>query len=316
VPQPLWIIGHRGSPTEEVENTLPSFERALRDEGANALELDVSLTRDGELVVWHDFDPSALAPRLRRWELEPHVRFRPRAPADGRHRPISEMTLAEVREQLGYVRKDDRDRRVDAHIPTLGEVFSAAAGWPSLGMVFVDVKVPEGREELLPRILARLDALERATGPRFTRVLETAVPEVAREILRLEPRRLVAIDVEPPAGIVLDVAKTSAVDAAVRLGCAWAMAQKARPVTLLPFATHRRVVRRDLRRMQDPDAASVEGFGTFTINDEDEMRTLLCMGVRAIQTDMPALLRDVAERLSSPAPAGVSQGLREIGPTR
>jgi len=48
------IIGHRGAPNRACENTLESFAQAL-NLGANALELDVSMTRDGELVLWHDW---------------------------------------------------------------------------------------------------------------------------------------------------------------------------------------------------------------------------------------------------------------------
>ncbi len=47
------IIGHRGAPAEEPENTLRSFRRAL-ELGAAAVELDVQLTRDGRLAVIHD----------------------------------------------------------------------------------------------------------------------------------------------------------------------------------------------------------------------------------------------------------------------
>lgn len=47
------VIGHRGASGEYPENTLLSFERAL-DEGADALELDVRLARDGAVVVIHD----------------------------------------------------------------------------------------------------------------------------------------------------------------------------------------------------------------------------------------------------------------------
>ena len=47
------IVGHRGSPREIRENTLPSFERALA-QGADALELDVHATSDGVVVVHHD----------------------------------------------------------------------------------------------------------------------------------------------------------------------------------------------------------------------------------------------------------------------
>jgi glycerophosphoryl diester phosphodiesterase len=49
----LQIVGHRGAPAYEPENTLRSFRRAL-DMGVSALELDVQLTRDGRLAVIHD----------------------------------------------------------------------------------------------------------------------------------------------------------------------------------------------------------------------------------------------------------------------
>src|ERR1043166_1131670 len=51
------IIGHRGAPHQACENTLESFEEALQL-GANALELDVSMTSDQHVVLWHDWVPS------------------------------------------------------------------------------------------------------------------------------------------------------------------------------------------------------------------------------------------------------------------
>ncbi len=50
--QPL-IIAHRGSSTHAPENTLAAFALAA-DQGADAIELDVTLTRDGQVVVIHD----------------------------------------------------------------------------------------------------------------------------------------------------------------------------------------------------------------------------------------------------------------------
>ncbi len=47
------IVGHRGAAGEHPENTLRSFDGAL-DQGADALELDVRVTRDGTPVVMHD----------------------------------------------------------------------------------------------------------------------------------------------------------------------------------------------------------------------------------------------------------------------
>lgn len=47
------IMGHRGAPAYEPENTLRSIRRALKM-GVAAVEVDVQLTRDGCLVVIHD----------------------------------------------------------------------------------------------------------------------------------------------------------------------------------------------------------------------------------------------------------------------
>ncbi|MFD9125291.1 glycerophosphodiester phosphodiesterase [Kitasatospora sp. NPDC059571] len=49
----LAVAGHRGSPRSAPENTMDSFEAALR-EGADWLETDVRTTRDGVPVLMHD----------------------------------------------------------------------------------------------------------------------------------------------------------------------------------------------------------------------------------------------------------------------
>lgn len=48
------IVAHRGDRESYPENTLVAFESAIA-KGADALELDLFLTRDGELVVHHDY---------------------------------------------------------------------------------------------------------------------------------------------------------------------------------------------------------------------------------------------------------------------
>ncbi len=51
------LYAHRGAPVEQPENTLPSFHRAVAL-GADAIETDVHMTRDGQVVIAHD--PRAL----------------------------------------------------------------------------------------------------------------------------------------------------------------------------------------------------------------------------------------------------------------
>ena len=47
------ILGHRGASGHAPENTLEAFKLAM-DMGAEGFELDVHLSKDGELVVIHD----------------------------------------------------------------------------------------------------------------------------------------------------------------------------------------------------------------------------------------------------------------------
>lgn len=53
LPSPPWILAHRGASGEAPENTLESLLLAV-DQGADVLELDLWLTRDGQLVAFHD----------------------------------------------------------------------------------------------------------------------------------------------------------------------------------------------------------------------------------------------------------------------
>ncbi len=54
------VIGHRGNPARQRENTLASFAAALAC-GADGIELDVQLSADGDVVVYHDADMVRLA---------------------------------------------------------------------------------------------------------------------------------------------------------------------------------------------------------------------------------------------------------------
>ena len=51
----MTILGHRGAPWEEFENTMQSFH-ACRKNGAHGFELDVYYLKCGTLIVFHGFD--------------------------------------------------------------------------------------------------------------------------------------------------------------------------------------------------------------------------------------------------------------------
>ena len=58
------VIAHRGASADRPENTLAAFDEALR-QGADGIELDLQLTRDGAVVVFHDWTLSKLGDEQR-----------------------------------------------------------------------------------------------------------------------------------------------------------------------------------------------------------------------------------------------------------
>ncbi len=54
------LIAHRGASGYCLENTMASFEKAL-EMGATMIELDVQLTADEKIVVYHDFELGRIA---------------------------------------------------------------------------------------------------------------------------------------------------------------------------------------------------------------------------------------------------------------
>ena len=125
---PFLVIGHRGSPAVEVENTIPSFERALQD-GANGLEIDLCITKDGHVVVWHDWNPNDTVPILRESGFEPFIRHKPSPPALGSEyrRRISSLSLQEFRDNYMHKEKGASEP-IKVHIPTLLEFFEWTRG--------------------------------------------------------------------------------------------------------------------------------------------------------------------------------------------
>jgi glycerophosphoryl diester phosphodiesterase len=59
------IIGHRGASADAPENTLASMRLAW-EHGADAIELDLWLSRDGRLIVFHDADTGRFEKPARR----------------------------------------------------------------------------------------------------------------------------------------------------------------------------------------------------------------------------------------------------------
>jgi glycerophosphoryl diester phosphodiesterase len=302
--RPVYVVGHRGAPMFHPENTLASLEHALEKDGANGLEVDLCITADGELVLWHDYDPGCLISRMREAGLEPFVAYRPSVPSGRWRKRIGEIGLDEFRAHFGYAKKSIFRRRVDAHIPTLDEFLSWAAEKPQLKIVFFDVKVTAVDVHRIPELARRFEQAIGRHAPRFAMVVGTENLEVHRALKASLPDYLHALDTSMPPGLLLDRKRYSGIGAAIREGNIVATLERPRKTTVAPWATFRAMLENDLRRRAEHMAAApskaVQMLAVYTINHADEMQTLLRFSIDAIMSDMPHVLRDVVDRSGVP----------------
>ena len=162
------IIAHRGASFDAPENTVASL-RLGYDQGADAGELDVHLTKDGRLVVIHDANTSRTA---------------------GHKHAVAEQTLDELRAlEVGQWGKWKGSAFAEK-IPPLADILAIV---PKGKRLFIEAKAgPESVVEL-ERVI-RASGLDAAQLPLITFDLETA------RILKLRlPAHEVCWIVEHPA---------------------------------------------------------------------------------------------------------------------
>jgi glycerophosphoryl diester phosphodiesterase len=152
----MLVLGHRGASAHAVENTMAAFERARAD-GADGVELDVRLARDGELVVFHDEDLRRLAGRAER---------------------ISDLDTSQLGrvELAGGERIPRLDEVLEATGPLLVNVEIKPPGWRSVREVVRAVHRCVERAAAVDRVLvssfdAAVVALVRQTTPLRTGLL-------------------------------------------------------------------------------------------------------------------------------------------------
>jgi glycerophosphoryl diester phosphodiesterase len=293
-PAAFLIIGHRGACAVAVENTLESCARAVELEGADAVELDLCVTKDRQVVVWHDWDPDALIALARQAGAELDVLCRPVVPPAGHplRRPVCDLTLAELRTHYGYAIVG-QDQTVPAHIPVLEEVVCWARSTPRLKAVFLDCKVPPAHKELITVVAEALRRELEREPVEVPFVCLTPSAEVLEVLQAVVPAAGRSHDVEIPAGFFPDRALLSAVARARAAGNAWASI--GRPLfTIGGWWTYRQTIQADLEQIREawgttppvPPASYI----CWTINRTCEMRHLMRLGVSGILTDFPALL--------------------------
>jgi glycerophosphoryl diester phosphodiesterase len=293
------VCGHRGSPVNEVENTMPSFERAVK-EGVNSLETDLCVTKDNEVVLWHDWNPDDLVALIREKGIEPEVAYKPDFPApfSGLRNKTSELTLSEIRKHFNYVKKGE-SAPVNAHIPTFREFVKWLSDKPQIKYVFLDIKVPKDEKELILVILDQLDEFKKEFNTSTNFIVETFFPEVLEIAKAKYPDLNYSLDVEIPPGFIFMPRIHSTIKVASNNKNNVAIIMRPRQITIANWMTFRRViwydVRRKLKLNKLKDATKVDFLIGCTINDKREMECLIKSGLNGMQTDYPRRLTNLAK---------------------
>jgi glycerophosphoryl diester phosphodiesterase len=308
-----WNIAHRGGALLRPENTLAAFADAV-GRGCDGAELDVQLTRDGEVIVHHDhrLNPQLCRGPDGRWLAPPTPRLKDLA--------LDELRVFDVGRadpSSGYARAHaDVSWRDDECIPLLEEVIAVAKTARERFLLFVELKTSfsdrdEGAspEELARRTVAVLEQhgyLENVVfvgfdWPGLIRVKQlepearcwfTTLPESWFKDGTPPPEH------EPPA------------EPALRMLRYWAREG------ISPWAAGHDAVRHGGSLIRAVKAAGADGWnpmwvdinedsvrearelglkiGTWTVDNPDEMRWLATLGVDAICTDRPDVMKKLA----------------------
>ncbi|MCZ6671925.1 MAG: glycerophosphodiester phosphodiesterase [Verrucomicrobia bacterium] len=125
--EPL-IVAHRGASADAPENTIPAFELAW-EQGADAIEGDFYLSKDGHIVCIHDKNTKKVA---------------------GKNRVVKDSTLKDLRRlDVGSFHSK---KYKGAIIPTIAEVFSTI---PDGKKIYIEVKCGK---EIIPTLLKEIRA--------------------------------------------------------------------------------------------------------------------------------------------------------------
>lgn len=296
------VIGHRGSGGLAVENTMPSVQRALDVDSANALEIDLSMTADSVIILWHDWDPNTLVAEARESGTEPDVYARPLLPPDDSpyRTLIHRLSLEQVRAHYGYIH-GETEERLSVPIPTFDEFFSWAVTKKRLRYLFLDIKVPEADSAIAAPMIARIERMVAEADPHFRVVYLTPYEGVYRALERAAPQADVSFDVEPPGGLILNPCSQSSVAHAISNGNRSASMVVPFTSTMAPWTTARRIIECDtetrLAHNRSGAAVPIDVVVASTLNDADKIECLIGLGVTGIITDFPQRLRQVARAM-------------------
>jgi glycerophosphoryl diester phosphodiesterase len=258
-------IGHRGASGYAPEHTIPAYDLAL-EQGADYIEIDLQMTKDGVLVALHDdtLDRTADAPEgvPKRFCSGPVIK-----------RTLEQIKMCDAGSWFNEAYPEyASEEYVGLQIPTLEEIFQR---YGTSVNYYIETKNPEaapGMEEELLRLMDKYELIEPAAQD-WQVLIQSFSGESLMKIHELEPSLpLIQLysSTETSASIQASLAEVSTY--AVGIG---------------PSKT-------------DVDAALVEAAHAlcldvhpYTVNETAEMEALIALGVDGMFTNFPDRLEEL-----------------------
>jgi glycerophosphoryl diester phosphodiesterase len=245
------IVAHRGASHDAPENTMAATTLAWK-QGADAVETDIYLGKDGKIIVHHDKTAKRTA---------------------GRDTPIAELTQAESRTLDAGSWKDPKFK--GEKIPLLEEQISST---PAGKRILVEIKVGPEIVSELGRVLKQLKATEKnITVISFN---YESLKEVRKQLPHLPTLWLVGHPA-PNAKKSPNAKQPPTVDEMIRDA-------KAAKLTGLDLQHTWPLTPTDVKKIRD---AGLE-LHVWTVNDVDIAKRWIGFGVASITTDRTGWLRE------------------------
>ncbi len=248
-------LAHRGSSIETPENTLEAYRLAV-ESGAGGLELDVHMTQDGGLVVMHDDKVDRCT--------------------DGAG-PLREKSLQETKAlDAGYNFSQDGGatfpyRGQEFRIPRLEEVFQQFPNTP------VNLDIKENQAGFEKAVLRKIEE----SGAEDRTFVASQKHRVVRRFRKLSGGKVLTSSSQLEVGIFLLLSRLYLERLLRPAYAALQVPTRYRGIELVTprfvSAAHNLGVRVDV----------------WTIDDSDEMRRVLDLGVDVVMTNRPQVLADV-----------------------
>ena len=253
------IMAHRGDSSSAPENTLLALEKAV-EIGVDVLETDVRMTRDEELVLFHD----DTLERTTGWKGT-----------------VSDYNLDELMQiDAGYFFTNDGGqtypfRGQDLRIVTLRKAFERFPNmWFNLDIKNVEPQAPSRLAEIIREYRREDSVIVGSFHSEQVRRFREIAPKVATSANPDEVKRFVMATKLHLGRLVGDI-EYQAFQIPVRYG----------GLTIVTDRFVREAHKRDI------------AVHVWTINEREEMKDLIRMGVDGIFTDTPEIMRHLLSEL-------------------